>query len=649
VHGDWTVPTDDGWAQAHAEVDLRSTGALLQRGALVVLLDLCVIAAIWLVAAMADGGVPRFARKRMREWGRSFRARLTVALFTFFIVPATVFGFWSYRRLVLDDQQMRARLVLEALRTAASTATRGEAIAEAGGRLGAPVFVYRGGVLQETSEPLLAALAPTGLFLLPEEMADVVLGDEVTASRSFEVAGLPVLFGYRAADGPQGERLVLAAPARSNEVALDQRRRDLGTLVLLAAAGGALAAMALSGLAARQLARPVGALRRAALAIAQGEREPSLEGEPPVEFTPVFSAFRRMAGDLSESRSALEEAQRRTAAVLRDVASGVVAVDEHGAIQIANPRADALLQCRLLPGTPITHVCPEQLVARVMGFVSGSDEDEEFELELAGRQIRARLTRLRVGGATPGAPSITEGTVLTLDDLTELSRAQRVLAWGEMARQVAHEIKNPLTPIRLGVQHLRRAYTDGRSNYPEVLERNVGRILAEIDRLDEIARAFSRYGTAPDERVPPEPTDVAAVVRDVVALERLGQSAVRWEADGIDAPVNAWAREDELREVLLNILENSRLAGAQEVRVRLARENGDGSAPVAIIVQDDGEGIPQDVLPRIFEPHFSTRTSGSGLGLAISRRLVDGWGGSIKVDSERGRGTSVSISLRGHA
>jgi signal transduction histidine kinase len=199
------------------------------------------------------------------------------------------------------------------------------------------------------------------------------------------------------------------------------------------------------------------------------------------------------------------------------------------------------------------------------------------------------------------------------------------------------------------VQHLRRAYTDGRSNYPEVLERNVGRILAEIDRLDEIARSFSRYGTAPDERVPPEPTDVAAVVRDVVALERLGQSAVRWEADGIDAPVNAWAREDELREVLLNILENSRLAGAQEVRVRLARENGDGSAPVAIVVQDDGEGIPHDVLPRIFEPHFSTRTSGSGLGLAISRRLVDGWGGSIKVDSERGRGTSVSISLRGHA
>jgi nitrogen fixation/metabolism regulation signal transduction histidine kinase len=281
---------------------------------------------------------------------------------------------------------------------------------------------------------------------------------------------------------------------------------------------GAVAALWLSGLAARQLARPIDALRRAALAAASGEREPDLGVEPPAEFTPVYSAFRRMAADFGAS--------------------------------------------------------------------------------------------------------------------------QRVLAWGEMARQVAHEIKNPLTPIRLGMQHLLRARADARPDFDDILQKNATRILSEIDRLDQIARAFSRYGTAPEERSPGEPTDIGAVVRDVVELERMGADGVVWSTV-VEPSIVARASAEELREVLLNVLENARLARARRVDVRAAREPG----RVVVTVQDDGDGIPKDVMPRIFEPRFSTRTSGSGLGLAISRRLVDGWGGSITVASERGRGTTVTISL----
>jgi nitrogen fixation/metabolism regulation signal transduction histidine kinase len=233
------------------------------------------------------------------------------------------------------------------------------------------------------------------------------------------------------------------------------------------------------------------------------------------------------------------------------------------------------------------------------------------------------------------------GAVLTLDDVTELARAQRVLAWGEMARQVAHEIKNPLTPIRLGVQHLKRAHRDGRVNYERVLDQNVGRILAEIDRLDEIARAFSRYGTAPAERPPGAAIDVATIVRDVVELERMGEGEVQWRITGADEPAIAIASGDELREVLLNVLENARLANAKRVDVEVSRDE----ERVRIVVADDGVGIPDDVLPKIFEPHFSTRTSGSGLGLAISRSLVDAWGGEISVSSQRGDGTRVLIAL----
>jgi nitrogen fixation/metabolism regulation signal transduction histidine kinase len=267
---------------------------------------------------------------------------------------------------------------------------------------------------------------------------------------------------------------------------------------------------------------------------------------------------------------------------------------------------------------------------RLVRFVHGTATDEDFDLELRGRQLRARLTRLARGGA-----------VLTLDDVTELAHAQRVLAWGEMARQVAHEIKNPLTPIRLGVQMLRRAHADRRADFERILEQNVGRILDEIDRLDEIARAFSRYGTAPQERPLAERLDVAAVLRDVVALERMGEGNVAWRLEGTDAPVLALARDAELREVLLNLLENARLAGAQTVTSRLVQHDG----RVRIAVADDGGGIAPEVLPRIFEPHFSTRTSGSGLGLAISRRMIEGWGGTLTAASTPGSGTTMTVEL----
>jgi nitrogen fixation/metabolism regulation signal transduction histidine kinase len=549
-------------------------------------------------------------------------------LFGFFVVPAFLFAIWSSRHLVSGDQQARELLVRETLRAVAD-----EAVGDLGAasvRFDTPLLLYGPGELRRTSDPLFEALAPLGRFLDPEVHAELALGDEVTAARYARVGSVLTLIGYRAAVGLSGDRVILGAPARADEPALDRRRRDLGVLVLFATAVGALAALWLSGVAARQFAQPIGTLREAALAIARGEREPALSGAPPAEFVPVFTAFRRMTSDLSESRRALEDAQRRTAAILRNVASGVVAIDRAGFVTLANPRADALLGRSLPPGTPLVSIGSADLADRVAAFIARQDEDEEeFDVEIEGRQLHARLTR---GGAV---------TVLTLDDVSELARAQRVLAWGEMARQVAHEIKNPLTPIRLGVQHLKRARAAGRGDFDQILDQNVTRILAEIDRLDEIARAFSRYGTAPAQQAPSTPVDIADIVRDVVALETLGESAVEWRVHDVDRPAIAAASGDELREVLLNILENARLANARRVDIVVRRD----PEHVAIIVADDGEGIAAEALPRIFEPHFSTRTSGSGLGLAISRRLIEGWGGSIAVSSERGKGTRVEILL----
>ena len=633
LHGDWLVPGAGEGARAHVEVELRGLDVLAPRGALIVLLDLLVLGVLWTLVAMSDGGVVRWARSRLGAWARSYRGRLTVTLFMFFLIPAAAFALWSYSRLIQSDRESRALLLGETLRAVARVGAA-DNLATVSERFDTPLLAYQGqgGQLVRASDTLYEQLAPVGRFLPPEVAIGLGVESEVTMTARPTVAGVPLLLGYRPIALTGGGRTVLAAPARFTERVLDRERRDIGVLVLFAASLGALAALALSGLAARELERPVGALRLAALRIARGERYPPPERAPAKEFVPVFSAFQRMDADLASSRASLEEAQRRTESVLQDVASAVIAVDREGRVTLANPGAEAVLGRPVTPGLTLRELGEMSLAARTEAFLAGSDVEADFDETIHGRQVRGSLAHLERGAG---------GAVLTLEDVTDLAKAQRVLAWGEMARQVAHEIKNPLTPIRLGVQHLRRARGDSRVDFSRVFEQNVERILAEIDRLDEIARAFSRYGMSPAERLDPVPLDVAAITRDVVELERMAADGVEWHLTAPSSPVMGLARDDELREVLLNVMENARQAGANRIDVAVSPTDG----RVEVSIRDDGDGVAAEDLDRIFEPRFSTRTSGSGLGLAISRNMVEAWGGRMHAERAAGGGTVMHISL----
>ena len=254
------------------------------------------------------------------------------------------------------------------------------------------------------------------------------------------------------------------------------------------------------------------------------------------------------------------------------------------------------------------------------------------------RRIRVRARRI-------GQEDTLGGVVLSLEDVTDELRAERVLAWGEMARQVAHEVKNPLTPIKLSVQHIRRAWDDRRPDFDSILTRNANAMLIEIDRLASIAQSFSRLG-APGEAAGTElaEVDLAQALDEVLALYSGGRGSVSFTRTAAPDLPAVRARGDEVKEVLVNLLENARAAVGERGQVRVeAKLDG---PEVLLTVSDDGSGIPEDVLPRVFEPHFSTRSTGTGLGLAIVRRLVESWNGTIRVDSRPDEGTRITLRLR---
>ena len=231
-------------------------------------------------------------------------------------------------------------------------------------------------------------------------------------------------------------------------------------------------------------------------------------------------------------------------------------------------------------------------------------------------------------------------------DVERGQRAERVLAWGEMARQVAHEIKNPLTPIRLGIQHLLRVHRERPLELGSTMDTTGQRLLGEIDRLDAIARTFSRFALPTADGPTLEAVDAVAAAAEVVDLYRLGQGPVAWTLDAAAVPLVA-ARRGELVEVLVNLFENARDAAATRVAVTV--RPGDEGFAATIAVADDGGGIAESLLPRVFEPRFRTTSSGSGLGLAIVKRLVDGWAGEVSLDSRPGAGTTATLRLRAAA
>lgn len=635
--GESVLAYPEGLYLARYALDFPPGAVAVARGGLLLVLNLMVVGLVWGTArlprslAMGWGG-----RLRMGRLLGSFRTRVTLVLFLFFLVPTLFFGTQAYRTLAGAAQRTAEALARRAVDDGASAflEVQGE-IDLLSRRVRADLLLYEQGSLVAGSPPELVDM---GLFdgWLPGSARELMEGrEEVVASSASAWGRWSYMVAYRRLPG--GVVLASVAPLRVGTAAL--RSREVADLLVFSVVLGALLSLGLSLVAGRVLSRPIRVLQVASERVGSGNLRVRLPEDRTDEFGAVFGAFNRMVQRLRRARRDLVRTNRQTRAIVEEAATGVVALDADGSVALANPRAERLLGVPLVPGSPLPGGAEprEELKGWLDRCWRDGLPEAGTELLVEGRRIRVRVRRIARGGGSGGM-------VLSLEDVTDELRSERILAWGEMAQQVAHEVKNPLTPIKLAVQHIRRAWEDRHPDYDAILDRNVGAILGEIDRLAGIARGFSRFA-APQAagEAPVEPVQLERVVDELLALYAHGDGPVRFS--GV-IPANlppVRAREPEVKEVLVNLLENARAATGESGDVVMeAEEVADG---VELRVRDTGSGIPPELLPRVFEPHFSTRSTGAGLGLAIVRRLVESWDGTVVAESTPDQGTTITMLL----
>ena len=508
------------------------------------------------------------------------------------------------------------------------------------GVLGRDINIYYEGRVRASSERELF----TGGFLEPMlaagVFADVALNNSQVVVREASLGD----YSYHVASRPlapvrSGESGVLSVPMLYQPALVEKEVLKTSSLILGLLALIFAAAVTLGFFLAGKIFNPIAALRGGTRKIIEGDLEFRLESEAPDEIGELVDSFNTMTEALRDARRDLLERQRYLAAVLDNVATGVMTADRDGLIITLNPSGEHILGLERdqVLGKKPDEVKEKQLEPffKLMALGEGMTREREvsFRSGDTSRTIKAMVTGLGEGEERLG-------TVIVFDDLTELIRSKKLSAWIEMARQIAHEVKNPLTPIRLSVQLMRRAYEEGREEFGEIFTSGVETVIQQTEILRRIASEFSSFGKVTS--LEPEIVPIVSFLQEFVASYR-GAEAVDIElAEG--GEVKVFADREALRKILVNLMENAleAMTGKGEITIDYAR-SGDR---VSIRVLDTGSGLSPDILEKLFEPYFSTKTNGTGLGLAICRNLAQEMDGDIVLQNREGTtGVEAVVTL----
>jgi two-component system, NtrC family, nitrogen regulation sensor histidine kinase NtrY len=413
---------------------------------------------------------------------------------------------------------------------------------------------------------------------------------------------------------------------------------------------------------ARRVTVPIQALAEGTKRISGGDLSHRVDVEADDELGVLVDSFNRMTAELETNKVQLERSNRELvttnqriaaeralfAAVLANVAAGVVSADSEGRIFLCNDAALKMLRQREdeVIGRLAEEAWPDHERSKVAVLLRKDSRGDglgratqEVHLYLGGelKTFEAKVTALI------GAGGVVQGRVLVLEELTELIQAQQLAAWNEAARRIAHEIKNPLTPIRLSAERLLYKHRQGDPGLGKAIEDGVDIIVREVVNLQGMVDEFSRYARMPRPR--PTQVDLGRLVGDTLNLYRDLKPGVEVQALVAPDVSEVWLDGEQIRRALINLLDNAVEATDAPGRVTVAahRENG----TVRLRVADTGRGIPPAARDKLFLPYFSTKGRGTGLGLAIVHRIVTDHQGTIQVEDNTPKGTVFTVELPG--
>ncbi|MSO52901.1 MAG: hypothetical protein CK533_09495 [Acidobacterium sp.] len=411
---------------------------------------------------------------------------------------------------------------------------------------------------------------------------------------------------------------------------------------------------------AKRITRPVQMLSEAAKAIGAGHYDRRIEYEGSDEFGAMVEAFNAMAGEVAASRRRLERAgfdlerkhdegegrRRYIEAILERIATGVVSIDRSGCIGTINPSALRLLEVDAsVVGSPAVDVFarPDLAVINDVLDQAARARMDSFAQEVA--LVRDGRERHVVAAATrvPGTDGGFDGTVLVVDDVTPLIRAQKVAAWREVARRLAHEIKNPLTPIQLSAERLRRKLTDIAPPLQDLVQECTSTIIGEVESLKGLVDEFSQFARMPAPRA--VPTELHDLLNTTLALYDGLFAAVTFERHYDPSVAQVRVDPEQMKRVIINLLDNAIEAMGRNGAIVVETARDVPNSLIRVVVADTGPGIPAAEHDKLFLPYYSTKGRGSGLGLAIVRRIVAEHGGSIDVFDNQPTGTRFIIEL----
>ncbi|MEN6468339.1 MAG: ATP-binding protein [Smithella sp.] len=406
---------------------------------------------------------------------------------------------------------------------------------------------------------------------------------------------------------------------------------------------------------AKTITNPIQDLVSATNRITQGDLTSRIDIEADDEIGLLVKSFNSMTDDLQKSKAglieaniSLEERRKYIAAVLRNVSAGIISVDKNGRITTINRAAEAMFEIdasQFLLRNYRTLLLEEHL-ALLDSFLLEMKENHErilekqLEMMLRDKALTVLLTLTTIEDEE-GNDS---GIVVVFEDLTELQKAERAAAWREVARRMAHEIKNPLTPVQLSAQRLQRKYGDKLGEDGSVFKECTQTIIDQVEVLKNLVNEFSRYARMPVTTL--APNDLNAVVSDAVMLFVDAHKDIHFEYSPAEGLPKFNLDAEQINRVMINLLDNAVAAlNKQTGHIGVIIRYDEAHKKVTVAVADDGAGVPASYKRKVFEPYFSTKKSGTGLGLAIVSSIISDHKGQVSVSDNYPTGTIVSFQL----